>query len=90
MSCWEVAMLAKKGRIDLDYPVGFWVDVALSVPRVSLLQLTSSIAVLAADLEWDNRDPSDRIIVATAIVYDAPVITKDRRMQAFPGVRTIW
>lgn len=90
ISCWEVAMLVRKGRIDLDYPAGFWVDVALSAPRVSLLQLTPSIAVAAAELEWDNGDPSDRIIVATAMVHDAPLVTKDRRIHTFPGVRAIW
>ena len=83
-------MLAKKGRIDLDYPAGFWVDVALSVSRVSLLELTAQTAVTAAELEWDNGDPADRIIVAMAIAHDAPIITKDRRIHSFGSVRAIW
>ncbi len=33
------------------------------------------------DLSW-TRDPSDRLIVASAIVHDARLITRDRRITA--------
>ena len=83
-------MHAKRGRIDLDYPAAYWVDVALAVERVVLLDFTPSVAVAAAELNWDNRDPADRMIVATAIIHEAPIVTRDRLIHAFPGVATIW
>ena len=89
-SCWEVAMLALKGRIELDRSALVWIQEALFADRVLLLDLTAHIAVLAAELEWEHKDPADRMIVATAIVHDAPVVTKDRSIRAFPGVPTIW
>ena len=90
ISCWEVSMLAAKGRIELDRSALAWVQEALFADRVLLLDLPPHVAVMAAELAWDNGDPSDRIIVATAIVHDAPLVTKDRRMRDFAAVTTIW
>ncbi len=83
-------MLASKKRIQLDVAAADWVEEALTIERILPLDLTPQIAVVAADLQWDNRDPADRIIVATAIIHEAPVVTRDRRIHAFPGVRAIW
>ena len=33
---------------------------------------------------------ADRLIVATAIDLDAPLVTKDQRIQRYPHVETIW
>ena len=83
-------MLERKGRIDLDYPVLLWVDLALSAERVSLLGLTPTIATTAAQLDWPNGDPADRMILATAIMHDAPIVTKDQRIHSFADVQAIW
>jgi PIN domain nuclease of toxin-antitoxin system len=90
ISCWEVAMLANKGRIEIDRSALSWIQEALFADRVLLLDLTPHIAVMAAELQWDNGDPADRIIIATSIVHDASLVTKDRRIRTFPGVQTIW
>ena len=90
MSCWEIAMLAHKRRIELDRSALSWVQEALFADRVLLLDLTPHVAVVAAELEWDNRDPSDRIIVASALVHDVALVTKDERIRRFQDVATIW
>jgi PIN domain nuclease of toxin-antitoxin system len=36
------------------------------------------------------RDPWDRFIVATAIAFDLPLVTADRRIQNSGLVETIW
>jgi len=35
-------------------------------------------------------DPWDRLIVVTAVVLDAPLVTRDRRIEKSGLVRTIW
>jgi len=90
ISCWELARLAKRGRINLGFPTGFWIDIALAVNRVVLLEITSTIALVAAELSWDNRDPADRFLVATAMVHEAPIVTKDRLIHGFAEVQSIW
>ena len=46
------------------------------------IQDDSSSAVVSAamSLTW-TRDPFDRLIVATAVLHRAPLITRDRRIQ---------
>jgi PIN domain nuclease of toxin-antitoxin system len=91
ISPWEVAMLAKKGRIRVDIDVRTWVQAALALPKVALVPLSPETAILAVELRNGvNRDPADCIIVATAISEGLSLISKDRRVRAFPGVQTIW
>jgi len=35
-------------------------------------------------------DPADQLIVATAMVHGAPLVTRDERIRGFSGVTTIW
>jgi PIN domain nuclease of toxin-antitoxin system len=90
ISVWELAMLTEHGRLELDRPVLTWVRQALAHPHVVLLELTPERAVGAAALSGLHGDPADRMIVATACSLHAPVVTKDRAMRAFEGVRTVW
>lgn len=47
ISCWEVAMLVARGRLELTLEVGRWVETALAMPRVVELQLEARTAVRA-------------------------------------------
>jgi PIN domain nuclease of toxin-antitoxin system len=86
---WEVALFARLGRIALDRPVLDWVEAVLSVPRVTSLPLTPSIAVRADGLDM-HADPADRFIVATAIEHGANIATKDMALRRLRSVGTVW
>ena len=88
--CFEVARAEMRGRIGLDRGFRAWVEQALNEPRVRALPLTPQISASAAQLLWDHNDPLDRMIVATAIIHRAPLVTKDERIRRFQGVATIW
>ena len=88
--CIEIAQHEKRGRLVLDRDLRAWFAQSLAIERVQLLPLTPEIAVGAARLLWDHRDPFDRTIVATSIVHRAPLVTKDERIRRFQGVATIW
>jgi PIN domain nuclease of toxin-antitoxin system len=90
MCCYEVAMLDRRQRIGLDRDIRAWITQALSGDRVRELPITAGIAVAASRLLWDHDDPLDRLIVATAVVHRAPLVTKDDRIRRFQGVPTIW
>jgi PIN domain nuclease of toxin-antitoxin system len=50
-----------------------------------------AIAVAAVQLPGNmHKDPSDRIIVATARWLGAPLISADLQLQAYQHVTTIW
>ena len=86
---WEVALLVRKGRLDLGMPVSVWTQAIQSVPRVEALPLTAEIAVQADELEM-HADPADRFIVATALRYGVALVSKDRLMRTLRFVETVW
>lgn len=90
ISCWEVAMLVEKARLELDRDVLLWVQQALAQPRCALIPLTAEIAVAAARLGTEGGDPADRLIAATAISRRAPLVTKDQGLRRSKVLQTIW
>ncbi len=86
---WEVAMLARRGRIVLTEPVSRWVTNSLSAPGLSLAPLTPEIAIDSCHLPAPSdgvaelMDPADRVIVATARIENATLVTRDKRMVAY-------
>jgi PIN domain nuclease of toxin-antitoxin system len=91
ISCWEVATLARRGRIALDRDVELWIGQALAGHRLESLPLTAQIATNAGLLdEGFPGDPADRIIYATARASLAPLVTRDRALRSFDPRRTIW
>lgn len=90
ISCWEVAMLVAKRRLELDREVGTWMRQALAQPRCVLLPLTPEVAVESTRLQDFTGDPADRIIAATGILERATIVTKDRRFRGLRQLQTVW
>ncbi len=77
ISVWEAAMLATEGRIVLQPDIDKWVRANLQ-PPVRLEPLHPEISMESCRLPDFPGDPADRLIVATALVLGAPLITADR------------
>ena len=85
----EIARLASHGRINLIPDV----ETVLSEVehRFVILPITSRIAMQAFALpENYPKDPVDRVIGATALIEDLPLITADREIRRSKAVPTIW
>jgi PIN domain nuclease of toxin-antitoxin system len=81
ISLWEIALLASHGRIVLGKSIGLWLDEALADPGPAVDPLTPKIAIESYALpDTFHRDPADRLIVATARVANAILMTRDRRI----------
>lgn len=90
ISCWEVAKLVERGRLNLPCPVAAWLQQALAYPGVQLIELSPTICVESTQLPGTfHRDPADQIIVATARVLDAPVATLDAKLLAYPHIKVV-
>ena len=90
VSCWEVALLSERQRVTLELDPLPWLNRLLNYPAVQLLPITPEIAVRAYSLpEPFHRDPADRLLVATAIEWDCPLLTDDRQILDYPHVNTI-
>lgn len=91
ISCWEFATLVHKGRVSLDRSPLEWMEQSFEELGIELIPLTPSIAVRSTQLGRNFQgDPADRLILATALVLSAPLVTKDERIRGFSGVETIW
>ena len=81
ITLWEVAMLHGMGRIRLALPLREWLDKAAAPPLVQAHGISPAIAAEVAALpDSFHRDPADRILVATARVLGATLLTQDRRI----------
>jgi PIN domain nuclease of toxin-antitoxin system len=81
ISLWEIVLLATRGRIVLGKSIGLWLDEALADPGPAIAPLTPQIAVESYALpDIFHRDPADRLIVATARVANATLMTRDQRI----------
>ncbi|MHB8618137.1 MAG: type II toxin-antitoxin system VapC family toxin [Chloroflexota bacterium] len=92
ISCWEVAMLVARDRIQLDRPISRWIRQALSRERLEPLVLTADAALEAAFLPSERfpGDPADRLIYASARLAGARLVTRDARLRAYDPVLTVW
>lgn len=81
ISLWEIALLASHGRIVLGKSIGLWLEEALADPGPAIDPLSPQVATESYALpQVFHRDPADRLIVATARVASATLMTRDRRI----------
>lgn len=81
ISLWEIALLHQLGRIDVSMPIRDWLEQATAPPAVRRCPITPAVAAETTALpETFHRDPADRIIVATARLHGATLLTQDRRI----------
>ena len=89
-SCWEIAKLVERGRLELSCPLHDWLVQALNYPGVSLLELTPEIVIESTQLPRPfHRDPADQLLVASARIYQVPLVTSDVKILNYPHVKTI-
>ena len=96
-SLWEIAMLVQLGRVQLDTDLADWFENALAYPQVRVINLSPTIAIQSTTLPGNARlprdeqirDPSDQIIVATAMLHNCALVTSDGKIIAYTAVQTI-
>ena len=77
ISFWECSLLEQRGRIHLPLAVEVW-RADLLQAGIKEIALDGRIAFLASALEYFPRDPADRFIAATALHFDALLLTADK------------
>ncbi len=91
ISAWEVAMLAKAGRLALTMEAEAWLDTVAQVRAIRFVPVDVGISIQSVQLPGEfHKDPADRIIVATARRHSAPLISADMKIRGYPHVQTIW
>lgn len=86
----EIAYLVEKGRFsEADW--GFFLSLfGGAAGRFAIAPVDGAIAEAIRRIPRDSvPDMPDRIIAATALVLDLPLVTRDRRIRS-AGLTTIW
>jgi len=86
----EIAMLVRKGRLRLPQATTEWLTRVLEEYVIDSLPLSLSVMVAAAELPAIHADPCDRMIIATAKAQHLTLVTADRVMPTYPGVKVVW
>lgn len=91
ISPWEFCKLLEKGRLGISCDPEVWMERALVMPKLRLVQLTPGLAYRSTILPPPfHQDPADQIIVATAREENAVILSKDRLIHSCPKVSTLW
>lgn len=89
ITLWEIAMLVRKGRLQLEGPLGTYLeDIARDVDVLPIAPRVAA-AVAALPDDFPVRDPADRIIYATAGVHELPLISADGGLRGWDSA-VIW
>jgi len=84
ISLFEVSWLDRHNRIELPCPRNEWFDKALVDSDIQLIPITPEIASQAVDLQEHHSDPQDRIIIATALIHNALLLSADSKFKFYP------
>ena len=91
ISAWEIAMLVDRGTLAFSMDIDSWLSTVREIPRVRFAPVDVDVAVKSVQLPGVfHKDPADRMIVATARKFAAPLVTKDLKIRAYAHVKTIW
>ena len=84
-------MLVARKRLEFTIDAESWITAVEALPFFTFIPLDNRIAVRSVELDgFPNRDPADRIIVATALGLGATVVTADSRLRGYKALATIW
>ena len=86
VSIYELAWKARRSRIALPPQE---LRAALRRNAVEDLPITHEHAAYAAQLDWDHRDPWDRLLAAQARLENCPLVSVDEVFDAI-GVQRQW
>jgi PIN domain nuclease of toxin-antitoxin system len=80
ISIWETLVLVEKGRLDLGRDPERWVERALAAVPLREAPFTFEVSLASGGIELPHRDPADRLLAATALVFGLTLVTADRRL----------
>jgi len=91
ISLWEIAMLMKKKRLKVDATYIEFISLIRAANHYLIQAITPEIADISVSLTSEvNLDPADRLICATSLFRNVPLITADSNLINAKSIETIW
>jgi PIN domain nuclease of toxin-antitoxin system len=90
ISIFEITTLERRGRLRFEVSASEWLAQVRRLPEYRIEPLTDEIAERAGQFgDSFPGDPADRMIAATALLRDVPLVTYDEKLRT-SGLKTIW
>ena len=89
ISVWELVLLTQKGRVALDQDVISWTGRTMQLWQLQEAPLTTEVALETSRLNLAHSDLSDRLIVASAKIFDMTLVTADEKLIALRDISVL-
>jgi PIN domain nuclease of toxin-antitoxin system len=89
ISIWEIGIKIKNNGLDIGMSIEDYLLKIKELKCIEILPVDEKIWIDSITLNWEHKDPADRVIVATAISKAIPIISKDEKIARF-FKNTIW
>jgi PIN domain nuclease of toxin-antitoxin system len=83
ISIWEIGIKVQRGKLELPLSPEVLVARLNETRGVRIEPVTEKTWLQNLALTWDHKDPADRIIIATAVLLNCPLLTSDLEIRAF-------
>ncbi len=88
-SCWEIAIKAGLGKLDLAEPSRTLLEREIPRNNLELLPITLAHAATVETLPPHHKDPFDRLLIAQALIEGIPVVSADKKFDSY-AVNRFW
>jgi PIN domain nuclease of toxin-antitoxin system len=88
ISGFEIGIKVQKGKLHLPVPPPDWFAAVIAHHHLEILVLDLAVCLSSTALPAIHADPCDRMIIATAQIYQLPVVTTDPRFVQY-GIEVI-
>jgi PIN domain nuclease of toxin-antitoxin system len=86
---WEIAIKIKNHKLDLGVSIDDYIATLKKSNVIRIVPIDKDIWLESVKLEWEHRDPADRVVVAVAKRSQAAIITADQKIASFYSL-VIW
>jgi PIN domain nuclease of toxin-antitoxin system len=91
ISVLEIATAVRRDRLTLGVSLHAWLADLMTLPELTFEPVSVAIAEMAGGMgDSMHGDPADRIIVATAKLLGAELVTADDRLRGAAAIATVW
>jgi len=77
ISIWEIGIKVKRKKLKIPLRLDEFVKRLKLTGQLEIIPVDELIWMKNIELDWDHKDPADRNIVATALIYECPLVTSD-------------
>jgi PIN domain nuclease of toxin-antitoxin system len=89
IAIWEISIKVKRGKLVIPVSVREYAKRLKGVDRVEIIPVDEPTWIDSIDLDWQHRDPADRVMVATAKRFACPLVTSDATILRFHS-ESVW